>query len=262
MTNKLEVINNSMPYTYHLFHSPTNKHYYGVRYAANADPSELGLSYFSSSKEVHELIAKYGKSSFTYTVRKIFEDPKDAILWESKFLHRIDAKNNPNWINRHNGDGEFSSYGEMPNHQRRKISNAKKGQQSRGIGWSHSKETVEKIRQGNLGKHSGEISALHRQNISEGMKQSLAKLSPTEKRERMKASCCSPESYTKERSQKISDALTGKPKTDEHKRKLSKQHTDRIKSLSESDRKDQYGKQNKGRTWRMIDGKRQWFDRE
>lgn len=262
MTKKLEVINKCMPYTYHLYHIPTEKHYYGSRYAKGATPSELGVSYFSSSKEVHALIEKYGKESFVYTVRQHFETPEEALLWETKLLNRIDAKNNPNWINQHNGDGKFSSYGEMPLYQRQQISQAKRGKSPRGNGWNHSDQTIEKIRLGNLGKNTGPISEEHRQRISDGMRASLANLTNNEMKQRMQNSCCAPESYTKERSLKISEALAGKPKSDSHRTNLAKSTQERIAKMSDTEKKAAFGKKNKGRTWKLVDGKRKWFDKE
>lgn len=261
MTRKLEVINKCMPYTYHLYHIPTKKHYYGSRYAKGAIPSELGVSYFSSSKEVHALIEKYGKESFVYTVRQQFETPEEALLWETKLLNRIDAKNKPNWINQHNGDGKFSSYGEMPLHQRQQISQAKRGKSSRGSGWNHSNQTIEKIRLSNLGKNTGPISDNHKKNIGAGMKKALEKLSAEEKRQRVLNSCCSPESYTKERSLKISESLTGRKLSQEHRIKISEHQKKLAQSLDDDERAERYGKQNKGRTWKLVDGRRKWFDK-
>jgi hypothetical protein len=292
-STSLEVINNSMAYTYHLYHIPTNRNYYGVRYAKNSHPSDLWVSYFSSSNEIGALINEYGISSFIPRIRKIFDDPYDAILWETKLLHKIDAKNNPLWINRHNGDGKFSSYGSMPIYQRQQISAANKGRQLRGIGWHHSTETIIKITQGNTGKHSGPISDQHKNNISLGMTTTLSGLSPDQKKERMLNSCCSPESYTVDRSQKISDALKGKHKSKEHKdniskskkeamslmtsderkakfgrtlsseerEKLSLSKKESIAKLTHEERKERFGKL-AGKTWRVVDGKRVWSNKE
>lgn len=262
MTNRLEEINNFMkPYTYHIYHQTTNQHYYGAKYSRDADPVQLWKTYFTSSSEIKYLIEKYGADSFEVTVRKVFETPDQAVLWETKFLTRIDAKNRSNWLNRHNGDGNFSSYGNMPASQRQAISEAKKGKPSRGSGWKHSPETIEKIRQGNKGKHNGPKSKEHRDKISNGMKARLEEMSLEERKQRVKNSCCAPETYTKERSENISKALKGKNKSKDHKRNLSKSIKESIKCMTEEEKKQRFGKQ-KGRTWRIIDGKRKWVDKE
>jgi len=93
------------------------------------------------------------------------------------------------------------------------------------------------------------------------MKSTLSNLTENEKRQRVLNSCCSPESYTKERSQKISQSLTGRKLTDEYRKKISENKRKLAQSLSENERADRYGKQNKGRTWKLVDGKRKWFDK-
>ena len=97
----------SSPFTYHLYHTPTGKHYYGVRYKKGCYPEELWKSYFSSSPLVHQLIEEFGKDSFIPTVRKLFKTAKEAVFWENKFLIKVDAQNNANWLNRHNGGSSF-----------------------------------------------------------------------------------------------------------------------------------------------------------
>jgi len=100
-----------IPYSYVLFHIPTKKRYYGIQYGKNANPSNLWTTYFTSSKIVHNLIEKYGKESFLFEVRKTFLNKTEALLWEHKFLKKIDAKNNNMWLNQHNGNGNFLNFG-------------------------------------------------------------------------------------------------------------------------------------------------------
>jgi hypothetical protein len=89
-----------MAYTYYLYHTPTGKKYYGVRYANKREPElDLWNEYFSSSDRVNALIAEYGKESFLFEVRKKFESEIDAILWEDAVLHRIKAVERDDWLN-------------------------------------------------------------------------------------------------------------------------------------------------------------------
>lgn len=97
----------TIPFTYHLYHRPTKQHYYGVRYRIGTSPSELWTKYFSSSSIVHQLIKEYGLDSFDVKVRKTFSTGAEALLWEHKFLTRIDAASRKEWINRHNGSNKF-----------------------------------------------------------------------------------------------------------------------------------------------------------
>lgn len=101
--------NKTVPFSYHLYHPITKKHYYGIKYSKGCHPDDLWTKYFSSSKIVKKLIQDYGIDSFTFEVRKIFKTPKEALLWENKFLTKINAAKNPNWLNRHNGGKKFRS---------------------------------------------------------------------------------------------------------------------------------------------------------
>lgn len=90
----------SIPYTYYLINTITGEKYYGVRYANNCNPSELWVTYFSSSKYVKALIELYGLDSFKHEIRKTFNSPKEARDWEEKVLRRLNVLNSDIWLNR------------------------------------------------------------------------------------------------------------------------------------------------------------------
>jgi hypothetical protein len=96
------------PFTYYLYHKPTGKKYYGVRTAKGCCPSDLWTKYFSSSTVVHDLIKEYGMNSFEVEVRKVFDNKRDAILWERNVLIRLKASKSDLWLNKHNGGGAGS----------------------------------------------------------------------------------------------------------------------------------------------------------
>jgi len=89
-----------MPYTYLIKFKPENRFYYGVRFAKNCNPDEFWEKYFTSSSEVHRLIEEYGKESFEYQIRKVFDCPEKAIKWESKVLKKTKAAYKEKWINK------------------------------------------------------------------------------------------------------------------------------------------------------------------
>lgn len=97
----------TIPFSYYLFHKPTKKHYYGIRFAKNCCPDDLWTKYFSSSIIVKKLISDYGADSFHVEIRKVFENSEQALLWEHKVLRRLNASANTDWINRHNGSNKF-----------------------------------------------------------------------------------------------------------------------------------------------------------
>jgi len=97
----------STPYAYHLYHRPTDKHYYGIKHGRDADPTEFWTKYFSSSKLVHQLISEYGTDSFDVEIRKTFSSSQAALLWEHRVLTKLNAAARDNWLNRHNGGRKF-----------------------------------------------------------------------------------------------------------------------------------------------------------
>lgn len=110
-----------MAYTYHIFCRPTQQHYYGVKFAKNCDPNDLGIHYTSSSKKVKALIDKHGIENFIFTIRKIFDDPKAAVDWEQKVLRRLDVLHRSDWLNNAIGTS-YRSVGPKSEDHKRKIS--------------------------------------------------------------------------------------------------------------------------------------------
>lgn len=77
-------------------------------------------------------------------IRKIFSNATSARIWESKVCHRLDVRNKSNWLNLHNGDGNFKcTY--HTDETKTKLSKAGKGRKA-------SQETLEKLRKVNLGR--------------------------------------------------------------------------------------------------------------
>ena len=110
-------------YIYKWIHIPTNKWYIGCRTKENCHP---GDGYICSSKIVKPLIKNAPKDwqrEILYTGA-----PTDIILLEAQILKKLDAKNDKNSYNLHNGDGDFSTAGiVMSEDWRRKISQSNTG---------------------------------------------------------------------------------------------------------------------------------------
>lgn len=121
---------NYVPYTYLLRFKPTGQLYYGSRYCNGkrgiANPSDLWTTYFTSSKVVEKLIEEHGKDSFEYEIRKTFKERDETAKWEDRFLKKADAKNNPRFLNKTNGYGEFAA-GPKSEEHRKKLSTWQKG---------------------------------------------------------------------------------------------------------------------------------------
>ena len=173
------------PYTYYLHHIPTNQHYYGVRTARNCNPSELWITYFSTSKLVWSLREQYGDASFKYEVRRLFKTVKEALEWETRFLTRIDAANRVDWLNQHNGGNKFSTAGKVPWNKgvthsveaRRKISLARKkyvGELHPMYGKLHTNESKRLMSEHRSGKCVGENNPFYGKHHSDELKHMIS----------------------------------------------------------------------------------------
>jgi hypothetical protein len=91
------------PYTYRISWSKTGMNYYGVRYAKGCHPSDLFVTYFTSSDYVADYIKEHGLPDII-EVRKTFtgEDRrKKAILHEQQTLKRLKVVGRQDYLNKH-----------------------------------------------------------------------------------------------------------------------------------------------------------------
>jgi hypothetical protein len=89
------------PYTYLIMWSNTGMKYYGVRYAKNCHPSELFVTYFTSSNNVADYIKLNGYPDIIQ-VRKVFDEISvdKARQWEHIVLRRINAIHRNDFLNK------------------------------------------------------------------------------------------------------------------------------------------------------------------
>lgn len=211
------------PYTYRIGWTKLDKHYYGVRFAKNCNPSDLWESYFTSSKYVKEFRKIHGEPDII-EIRKIFESSNAARVWENKVLKKIKAAQSDKWLNKTNGatDFYFSSY------MKEDYEPWNKGKT--GI---YSEETLEKISQrmkGNIPWNKGKtMDESFCRAVTEGMLRVSEKLSEANKN---KTHYKDPE-YRKRQSDaqlkiahKISERQTGSGNSFYNKR-----HTDETKKI-------------------------------
>lgn len=188
------------PYTYCITHVPSGKRYYGVRWAKNCDPSELWVTYFTSSKVIKSLIEQDGAESFTYSVRKVFTTIEKALLWEQTVLYRLHVIQNDNWLN----TGYFSKgnvYSTISADRNQKISDALTGR----VNGPMLAETKAKIGKANAGRSLPPRTQAHCDKLSSTPRKKMAP-------------------RTEEHTQRLIASRTGKktkPKTEEAKRKIS-----------------------------------------
>jgi len=92
------------PYFYVIKHKETGKYYAGSRTAKNSNPSELLKEdgYHTSSIIVKKIITITGLKSFEVVRIKTFNTPNEAYDYETRFLKKVNAANNINFLNLHN----------------------------------------------------------------------------------------------------------------------------------------------------------------
>lgn len=145
----------SNAYVYKWVHLPSGKWYIGSRTAKGCHPDD---GYITSSKLVKSLI-KQNPSEWTREILKT-GSPSEMILYETSLLESLDAKNNLDSYNQHNGDGKFTRTGvTVPMETRKKQSEAikgdrhpNKGKPSPNKGKKASEETRKKQSQAKIGK--------------------------------------------------------------------------------------------------------------
>ena len=171
-------MNTYIPFVYLLTFLPTGQLYIGSRSRKNCHPADLWTKYFSSSGVVCSLIKEHGKDFFLYEIRKTFTTKLEALAYETRFLKRVDAKNNKKFLNQTNGDHAFTCNGHT-SQSRKKISLANKNR-SQEIndkisaaltGVKRPQDVKDKISVGNKGKKRSEpMSTEQREKISKETK--------------------------------------------------------------------------------------------
>jgi hypothetical protein len=140
-----------MPYTYLVGWSQQDKFYYGARWAKDCDPSDLWISYFTSSKHVKDFRALYGEPDIVQ-VRKVFDDPQLCRLYEQKTLRRLNVLGKEKWLNK-NINGLFLPAEKTEEHKR-KISESLKGKRKGCVVWTKKSnpEYAQRVSNGLRGK--------------------------------------------------------------------------------------------------------------
>jgi len=94
--------------------------------------------------------------------------------------------------------------------------------------------------------------------LSNTKKKQLSLLTREERADRMKKSCSSPESWTADRIENMSRAMRGKKKT----KTPALLEAERQRQNRTPEQKLKCGNYNRGKTWKLVDGKRIWVNKE
>lgn len=157
------------PFFYIIQDTVNGMYYAGCRWAINASPSTFmtASGYKTSSKIINDIIDEHGLTRFVIRKIKLFENETDVRTYETKFLLKVDAKNNANFYNLSNGIG-------MPPDLEIIIKKLKETNLER-YGHHSSfgcQKTREKIKKTNLERY-GNISPLSNAEIKEKIKETM-----------------------------------------------------------------------------------------
>lgn len=100
------------PYFYIIRHTVTNKLYAGCKYSKPDSNSFMTRSgYQTTSKVIRRIIEEEGLGAFKVERIKHFDAALDVVLYESRFLKKVNAKENDMFYNQSNGDGDWINKG-------------------------------------------------------------------------------------------------------------------------------------------------------
>jgi group I intron endonuclease len=209
-----------------------------------------------SKLPIHKAIRKYGTDNFLFELIASCQTQENTDYSESQIIIQYDSRNNEKGYNLKPGGNVTTGWHHSPE-TKIKISLATTGPRPHTAGENnpfygkqHSLETIEKISQANTGKKRTE---------EQKQKMSIESSSRT---------------YSEETCQKHRDYQTGRKYSDDARAKMSaakkgkpstaflgKQHSEETKAKISAAKKGKSAP-NEGKTWKLIDGKRVWFNKD
>ena len=201
-----EGTNNLSPFFYIIKHVPSSKLYAGYCSSTKYCDSTKFMTengYQTSSKFIKEIIKNEKLLVFKILEVRHFKCSIDAVKYESKFLKKINAMRNPQFINQSNGDKKFICKGHTEE-SRKKISISQKGKPK-------SEETKRKMGKSRIGIP-----------LSDDTKRKLSESKKGKISETFFRSIHAPKS--EEHKKNLSNAAKGKkhgPMSEENKKKIS-----------------------------------------
>lgn len=95
------------PYFYIIQDVRNGMYYAGAKWAKGANPDNFMVEggYETSSETIKELIRQHGLNNFIVHKIKTFETGSEAYRYETRFLEKVNARNNLRFYNLHNNDG-------------------------------------------------------------------------------------------------------------------------------------------------------------
>lgn len=213
-------------YVYRITNKVTKLHYYGKR-SCTCDPKlDLGIKYFSSSKD-KAFIAdqKINTNNYKYKVIKKFNTAKEAIEYEIKLHNKFNVGINPKFYNKAKQTAlKFSTTGkttvkDFQGNTMQVDVNDPRISTKELVGVNNGFRMPEKAKKAISEAHKGrKRTEEHRQNISKARKDVKIKISQKSLEALAKNRHLA---FTEEARAKISAKLKGRKFTEEHKQKIS-----------------------------------------
>lgn len=101
------------PYFYIIEHKTTQQYYAGCKINASANSSNFMTEkgYKTTSKIVRKIIENEGLEAFKIVKIKHFKSAQEAVWYETRFLQKVNAAQNPRFLNQQNGGKNFINKG-------------------------------------------------------------------------------------------------------------------------------------------------------
>lgn len=210
-------------YVYRITNTIKNKHYYGVRSCKIPPKLDLGIRYFSSSKD-REFIKdqKSNPNNYKYKIVAITDTRIDAVKLEVKLHNKFNVGMNSHFYNKAKQTSTgFDTTGVVPHNKgkphsleaKQKMSEAQKGRR-------HSEATKEKLSIAGKGRIHTEESKEKISAAKKGNTWNKGKSHSKETKEKI-AAALKGRQVSEETRQKMSIALKGKVPSEETRKKLS-----------------------------------------
>lgn len=98
------------PFFYIIQNTHNGMYYAGAKWSkTTTDPNQFMKDggYITSSGTIHKIIQEHGLDVFVIRRLRIFISGEEAFKYETRFLRKVNAKDNPMFYNLHNNDGFF-----------------------------------------------------------------------------------------------------------------------------------------------------------
>ena len=215
---------NKYNYVYRITNKENNRHYYGVRSSKIEPKLDLGIKYFSSSRDKEFMNEqKLNKDKFKYKVIKIFETREEAVNLEIKLHNKFDVGRNLSFYNdskqtstKFDRSGTKDSPETIEKKRNKTVTNeTRENMRLAQLGRKHSEETLEKMRKPKSEEHKIKIGDANKGKVrTEEMKNNLREKLSGENHPMFG------KTHSKETIEKMK--LNSKNKTVEYREKLSK----------------------------------------